>query len=103
MRGSALMAMALTDEAAITAFLDPKFVEYSASGTPATVRFADGTPVRAQVIGLEDFTQRPPGDAPDPMGLRRISLVVRLRVLDPIPQNYMIGGLPVDVRFHKAD
>jgi len=101
-RGAALLALALKAEADITAFLDPKHLRYAAPGTAASAIFPDGARLPAEVLGLEEFTQKPPPEAPEVLGFRRVSLVVKLRCLKPIPAQSAISGLPVIVRFHSA-
>ena len=51
------------------------------------------------IAGAEQFSERPPPDVPDPLGLRRSSLVVRARLTDPTPPPLDRAGLPVRVRF----
>ena len=99
-KGSALLAMALQDDGDVTAFLNPKHVEHAETGSRATVIFPDGMRLKATVVRLEGFAQRPPPEAPEVLGLRRVSVVVKLHCLEPIPARDAVSGLPVTVRFH---
>lgn len=101
LRGVALLTMSLSDEAEVTAYLDPKHGKYSTEGHKATIRFPDGSSVRGVVMGTEQFAARPPSDAPDPLGFRRLSLAVRIKAVDPMPSTREISGLPVTVRFYS--
>jgi multidrug resistance efflux pump len=100
-RGVALLSMSLSDEAEVTAYLDPRHVKYATEGHKAKIIFPDGAAVRGVVMGIEQAAARPPSDAPDPLGFRRLSLAVKVKAVDPLPPMREIGGLPVSVRFYS--
>lgn len=102
LRGVALLTMSLNEEAEVTAYLDPRHVNYATEGHRAKIIFPDGTTVRGVVMGIEQFAARPPSDAPDPLGLRRLSLAVKVKAVDPMPSTREVSGLPVTVRFYSG-
>ena len=100
-RGVALLAMTLHEDAEVTAYLDPRHVNYSTEGRKAKILFPDGTALRGVVMGIEQFAARAPSDVPDPLGFRRVSLAVKVKAIDPLPPTRGVSGLPVTVRFYR--
>jgi multidrug efflux pump subunit AcrA (membrane-fusion protein) len=98
-RGETLMLMSLSPTAQIIAYLEPKYLRSARIGQRVVAIFADGTRMRGEVAQVEELAERPPPDVPDPLGLRRSSVVVRVRLDEPIPPRLDIAGMPVSVRF----
>jgi multidrug resistance efflux pump len=97
--GSRLVAIGNTSLPTIEAYVEPRMIGGFAPGSPATVRFPDGTRVRASVQALPATVAAQPAAALERPG--KASVAVQLVVADDaeLPRAVRVDGLPVRVRF----
>lgn len=86
-------------EPLVHAYLPPEKSRYAETGRGATLRFMDGTRMRAKVVGVESQAQNTPADRVSPLTPRAPSIVVRLQAQESLPAAYRIHLLPLDVQF----
>lgn len=86
-------------EPLVHAYLPPEKSRYAEAGRGATLRFMDGTRMRAKVVGVEAQAQSTPADRVSPLTPRAPSIVVRLQAQESLPAAYRIHLLPLDVQF----
>ncbi len=83
----------------IRAYVEPSWAKYATSGSTATLHFMDGGSIHAVVASVRMNTQREPSDQANPLTSRSESIVVFLKPVPSLPEQYRINGLPVSVRF----
>ena len=83
----------------VEAYLEPKYADYARKGAEAVVKFSDGTRLQAVVREDAGLARRLPSDLTSPIGSRDMMLMVRLDLIEPLPDIQWIHGLPVSVRF----
>jgi multidrug resistance efflux pump len=98
--GSNLLLLGDLKHTVITCYLNPKYVRYSKAGEKATLKFPDNRKYIATVKNDANLTKRLPGDLVSPIGSRDLKVIVQLVPDQPLPDMFMIDGLPVSVRFH---
>jgi len=101
-KGNVIMVVAEPGEPLITAYLDPKFSKYAHMGQKATVKFTDGKRYDAHIVELPKVTKKLPVEFTSAFGTRPLSVLVRLALDEPLPDDHQIHGLPVNVRFHSG-
>jgi len=89
-------------EPRIMAYVDPAEVRYARIGRRATLRFADGTSLKASVAAVAPEAQRLPPERVSPLAPRGQSIVVELRPDQPLPPRYRVHYTPLDVRFEHV-
>ncbi len=100
--GDVLMVIAQPQAPQVVAYLDPKFSKYARIGQKATVKFSDGIGVRAHIAELPKVTRKLPAEFTSGFGTRPLSVLVRLALDEPLPEDHQIHGLPVTVRFESG-
>ena len=98
--GEPLLVVARLDHPRIVAYVKPRYAARLAVGTAATVRFPDGTRIRAIVAASPQLSARTPSAMVDQFGLRPIAIALDLLPSARWPQDESIQNLPVVVRFH---
>ena len=86
----------------VQAYLSPSDLERAVPGQRATLRFADGGRMSAEVIGVEAETARRPVESASPLAATGLSVIVRLRPLQDLPERYRVARMPLEVRFEKG-
>ena len=97
--GSELMLIGEPGGPFVTAYIDPKYSKYAQLGQPAKIKLPDGDTVGAKIIELPEVTQRLPAEFVGPLGLRRMKVLARLALDEPLSDGNRVDGLPVLVRF----
>ena len=97
-----LAALLSTAAPMIHAYLAPSDIQYAAKGRHATLIFQDGGRLPAEVLGVTAEAERQPAESVSPLVPRNLSVVVRLRPVDPLPDRYRIFRLPLEVRFDRS-
>ncbi len=97
--GAPLMLLARQDQPSIICYLQPKYSRYAKAGRRASVRFADGNAVQAEVVEDAKLVKRLPADLAAPIGTRDLLLLVELVPLENLSADLRVDGLPVMVRF----
>ncbi|HSY04783.1 MAG TPA: HlyD family efflux transporter periplasmic adaptor subunit [Steroidobacteraceae bacterium] len=100
--GEPVVVLARTDTARVLAYASPKFGTQLKVGMQATIRFPDGTRIRALIAEPPPLTQRMPADLVDQFGLRPMTVVLNLLPQERLSETQRVQGLPVTVRFHYA-
>ena len=57
---------------------------------------------RVRHLGVTAEAERQPAESVSPLVPRNLSVVVRLRPVDPLPDRYRIFRLPLEVRFDRS-
>ena len=65
-------------------------------------RHQPGGRLPAEVLGVTAEAERQPAESVSPLVPRNLSVVVRLRPVDPLPDRYRIFRLPLEVRFDRS-
>ena len=97
-----LASLLSSDEPVVHAYLSPRELERAVPGQRATLLFQDGGRVAAEVLGVAAEAERQPADSASPLVARNLSVVVRLRPVQALPERYRVFRLPLDVRFERA-
>ncbi len=98
--GEPLLVVARLAHPRIVAYVAPRDASRLTVGTVATVRFPDGTRMRALVGASPQISEPMPSTLVDPFGLRPVTVVLDLLPSARWPRNGLIENLPVSVRFH---
>ncbi|NTV09263.1 MAG: HlyD family efflux transporter periplasmic adaptor subunit [Zoogloea sp.] len=101
-KGRELAILQGTDAPEVHAFLSPEYSSLAKPGRSATLKFMDGGRFRAEVIGVAGEAEQLPAERVSSLMPRTPSIVVRLRPLNPLPAQYRIHYLPLDVVFDNA-
>jgi multidrug resistance efflux pump len=83
----------------ITAFLNPKYLDYSQKGTKAKVIFPDGKKLSATVSRPVEVVNKLPQELQSPFEGQPAYLKVTLSFDEPVEQTRWIEGVEVEVRF----
>jgi multidrug resistance efflux pump len=97
--GTEALLLQSTAPALVQAYVDPSRAQRVQPGRRATLRFADGHRVPAEVVEIISHVERLPAERVSPLSPRTPSLLVKLRPLEPLPERLRIHALPLDVRF----
>ena len=97
--GEDILVIASMQEGTITAYLEAKHSEYAKVGQPARVRIAEGKALDATVVALPKVAKKLPAEFANAFGVRPLTIVVELQTDEPLPENYQIHGLPVEIKF----
>lgn len=98
--GEPLVLIGTHAEPQVIAYVSPEIAPGLSIGSQATIRFPDGTKVRASVAEQPMLTRRMPADLVDQFGMRPMTVVLHLQTAKEWPVSQRIHGLPVTVRFH---
>lgn len=85
--------------AMVHAYVPAANLPYGLVGTPAMLKFRDGTELAAAVQGVQALAERPPSDQVSPLVPRNLSVVLVLKPSEPLPERYRIMQLPLEVHF----
>lgn len=96
---SPLVTIAKNVTPEITAFLDPKYLEYSRMGTEAKVTFPDGKSYRVQVSSPVEVVNKLPSELQSPFEGQPAYLKVNLKFDEQIEPIRWIEGVEVEVAF----
>ena len=94
-----LVSIINTTRAVVHAYVNPKELAQAQPGTRATLIFQDGSHLPAEVIGPTSEAEQLPSESVSPLVPRNLSIVVRLKPLQPLPERYRVYRLPLEVRF----
>ncbi|MGF1909248.1 biotin/lipoyl-binding protein [Vibrio kasasachensis] len=97
---SALLTVAQNVTPEITAFLNPKYLEYSRLNTKAKIIFPDGTKFSATVSKPVEVVNRLPQELQSPFEGQPAFLKVTLSFDAPLEKTLWIEGVEVEVRFN---
>lgn len=97
--GNALFLETTTVEPTISAFLDPKYGEYTNKGQKVSIVFPAGETIHGVVATAPKLTKRLPEDLVGAIGSRKVMIVVEIKPLEKIPHYQDLEGLPVKVNF----
>lgn len=98
--GQPLMTVARLAHPRIVAYVPPRIAAHLSLGSSATVRFPDGTRLRAVVDAIPQLAKRLPSAMVNQFGLRPVTVVLDLTPQARWPRRERIQNLPVSVRFH---
>lgn len=97
--GTDAVLLQSTAPALVQAYVEPSRAERVQPGRRATLHFADGTRAQAEVLEIVSHVERLPAERVSPLSPRTLSLLVKLRPLEPLPERLRIHALPLEVRF----
>jgi multidrug resistance efflux pump len=86
----------------VLAYLHPGQVKWVTAGLQATVHVSGGPSLHARVRENPSQARRLPAELSSAIGTRDIMVLVTLELIDPLPPERAIEGLPVNVRFHRS-
>ena len=98
--GEPLFVLGQLDHPRIVAYVKPRYAARLTLGTLATVRFPDGTRMRAVVAATPQLSAKTPSTMVDQFGLRPIAIALDLVPSARWPRDELIENLPVSIRFH---
>ena len=97
--GAPILLLGRAQKPYVEAYLLPKYAGYAQKGARAVVKLSDGTRLSAIVREDASLARRLPSDLSSPIGSRDMMLMVKLDLVDPLPDIQWVHGLPVSVRF----
>lgn len=97
--GAPILLLGRAETPYVEAYLPPKYADYARKGAGAVVKLSDGTRLQAVVREDASLARRLPADLTSPIGSRDMMLMVRLDLVEPLPEVQWVHGLPVSVRF----
>ncbi len=97
--GEDILVIASMQEGTITAYLEAKHSDYAKVGQPARIRIAEGKTLDATIVALPKVAKKLPAEFANAFGVRPLTIVVELQTNEPLPENYQIHGLPVEIKF----
>lgn len=98
--GTPLLMIGRLTQPDIIAYLEPKYAKRIKSGSAATVTFPDNTKLTAYVVRRPALTKRMPPELVTTFGQRPMSVMLTLHPDQPWPEQNLIHGLPLTIRFH---
>lgn len=84
----------------VSAYLEPKHIDYTGTGSSATVTFPNGDSVLASVSEPVVLIDDIPDKLAGPFEGNQPVLKVTLAFQGPIPERMSVEGLPLEVRWH---
>lgn len=100
---SLLLTLRTDPNPVVHAWMDSSYLERLRPGRPATVQLPDGAERPATVARVALSTEAPPDELRDVLAGRRSSLLVVLRLNQPLAESQRINHLPVEVRLNWLD
>lgn len=100
--GAPVALIGQPSKAMIVAFVEPKHIRYARKDAKARVQFSSGGKMfAAKVAAPPEYAQKVPEGYRDTtaFGAIPLRLVVKIETTDPIPEEYVVEGMPVKVRF----
>jgi len=98
--GVPLLLIGAFEEPVIMAYLEPKYASSIHIGSTATVSFSGGADLKARVTRRPVLTKRLPAELVSTFGVRPMSVMLTLAPELRWPQEQLVHGLPLNVRFH---
>ncbi len=98
-QGAPIAVIADPKEVSILAFLDPEDLSLAEMHESVTVAFPGRTMIEARVDGLPSMAQPTPSSLSRPLTDVRQAVKVTLRAVAPIPDMFLVEGLPVTVHW----
>lgn len=98
--GLPLLLIGAFEEPMIMAYLEPKYAPYIHIGSTATVSFSGGADLEARVTRRPVLTKRLPAELVSTFGVRPMSVMLTLAPESRWPEEQLVHGLPLNVRFH---
>lgn len=97
--GSPILLETTDIQPTISAFLDPKYGQYTNMGQKVIIQFPAGEKIKGVVATPPKLTKRLPEDLASAVGTRKVMIVVDIKPLEAIPHYQDLQGLPVKVNF----
>ncbi len=100
--GEPMVLLARLDQPRVIAYVAPRLGTALAVGSPATIYFPNGAHIRASISAAPRLTSRMPADLVDPFGMRPTTVMLDLAPQQLWPEDQLVQGLPVMVRFQSG-
>ncbi|WP_115304881.1 MULTISPECIES: HlyD family efflux transporter periplasmic adaptor subunit [Legionella] len=97
--GQVLLTLVTHKNLRITAYIDPKFLDKIYKGREVLVEFPNGNTEKGYITRESGYAEITPLNEINPLATRQNKLVVTIKTVNPIPQQYQIHGIPVKIRF----
>ena len=97
--GTRLMGIRLQKEPTVEVYLKPELVDLAQPGQPLSLRFPDGTWMKAQVVGVPQESRRLPPDLRTPFSDHELGLVVIAEPESKLPKKWRLDNIPLRARF----
>jgi Multidrug resistance efflux pump len=98
-KGSMLAILASTESIKMVAYVDPADLHFVSKDSPVTIRFPGGKIIKAKVKTYPGMVQPMSGTLTTPFSNNQIALRVELEPIEPIPQDFLVDGLPFSVHW----
>jgi HlyD family secretion protein len=99
--GSDVAVIYLPDEPVIRVYISPADMPDARVGVHTELEFMDGGRIPATVVRIGTEAARIPPERVGPLATRMQSVVADLKPDTPLPAQYRINSLPLDVRFSR--
>jgi hypothetical protein len=93
------MGIRLQKEPTVEVYLKPELVDLAQPGQPLSLRFPDGTWMKAQVVGVPQESRRLPPDLRTPFSDHELGLVVIAEPESKLPKKWRLDNIPLRARF----
>ena len=100
--GQSVISIGHQEQPQVIVYLRPELVKLATPGTVVTINLPGGPSLRAKLREIPSQVHRLPADLSSSLGPRNVMVLVTLDLLDPLPAEQAIEGLPVEVRFHHS-
>ncbi len=98
-QGQPLLDIAFPEQAYISAFIPPKYLDKAVLDQQATVIFPNGGKFRARVNFVPGVTHKASTEDLAPLEAPRSTILARMQFIDTVDGALLMNGMPVKIRF----
>lgn len=100
--GQSVILIGHQEQPQVIVYLRPELVKLATPGTLVKVNLPGGQSLKAKLREIPSQVHRLPAELSSSLGTRNVMVLMTLDLLDPLPAEEAIEGLPVEVRFHHS-
>jgi multidrug resistance efflux pump len=97
-RSQPLLDIIFPEQAHISAFIPPKYLDYVVIDQIVTVILPNGENAKARISSIPGVTQKSPADGINLLEYPRSAILAHMEFINPV-ETQLINGMPVDIRF----
>ncbi|MBK6618861.1 MAG: efflux RND transporter periplasmic adaptor subunit [Nitrosomonas sp.] len=98
-QGQPLLDIAFPEQAYISAFIPPKYLDKAVLGQQATIIFPNGEKYGARISFVPSVTHRTLAEDLTPLEAPRSTILARMQFIDTVDSSRLMNGMPVKIRF----
>lgn len=98
-QGQPLLDIAFPEQAYISAFIPPKYIDKAVLGQQATIIFPNGEKYGARINFVPGVTHKASAEDLAPLEVPRSAILARMQFIDTVDSSRLMNGMPVKIRF----